>query len=126
MIAKWIVIATMMFELDFGTSAQQCKMKVVDDPCGGKYHGCDWHAYVDEGTIYYNRKHLNEISHHHIIELVYHELGHCVYDLHHSKTVDIMRPRVYSTNQDGSNWDYLVRRMKEQVNERLKQNPSTR
>lgn len=40
-----------------------------------------------------------------------------MFDLRHSEEVDIMRPRVYSTEPDGSNWDYLVKRLGLQIKE---------
>jgi len=53
-------------------------------------------------------------------ELLYHELGHCALGLNHVEEEDIMRPRVYSTNKDGSNWKYLVNKMKKRYNDKTK------
>jgi hypothetical protein len=89
-------------------------------------HGCKWHGYVDytyhpktreviDRKIIINLNHWKDIHPAHRRELIWHELGHCVFGLKHSDNVDIMRPRVYSTQTDYSNWDVLVKRMGEQV-----------
>ena len=56
----------------------------------------------------------DQLSFVHKRELIFHELGHCVLDLDHVKSEDIMRDKKYATKPDGSNWNKLLDRMQEQ------------
>lgn len=54
----------------------------------------------------------------HKAELLYHEMGHCVLNLSHPEKEDpncIMRPSGYASKLDGSNWNFLVEKMRNKV-----------
>lgn len=110
------------FAAVFGSDIGKCPIEFSSKAClHDELHGCDWHGYAQmhptPRKIVINHNHWKDIEPVHRRELIWHELGHCVYDLRHSDEVDIMRPRVYSTKHDGSNWDYLVKRLALQIQE---------
>ena len=68
-----------------------------------------------KNIILLNKAHWYSLDFYNRKELVYHELGHCVLNMSHAgkEEIDIMRPIKYSANPNGSNWNYLVDKMKQ-------------
>jgi len=111
------------FSVQLNTPINMCPIEFSREACMSGQHECDWHAFVQNTyhpvtrelttkKIIINYNHWVKLDPVHRKELMYHELGHCALNLKHVSTIDIMRPRVYSTHKDGSNWDELVERMK--------------
>jgi hypothetical protein len=109
------------FSVQFNINVDHCPIDFSSKVCVTGAYGCNWHGYYSykEERIVINHNHWKEIHPAHRRELIWHELGHCI-GLRHVTTVDIMRPRVYSTKTDYSNWDYLVKRLGLQIEEARK------
>lgn len=78
-------------------------------------HAMCFKPYGGYTYIRVNETHWNSIPYVHKRELLFHELGHCEFNLRHPNDVTIpaiMRPYVYSTELDGSNWKQLLEDMK--------------
>lgn len=107
---KTLILYFMMtFSFDFKVPVNHIKVEIVDEDL-------DSHArcnYVTR-TMKFNKRHWKTLPFVHKRELVYHELGHCALNLGHVYSQDIMRPRLYATELDGSNWKELIERMRRQ------------
>lgn len=126
-----IVTATFLaflYSLEFSTTFNKtfnnCEIEFSSKACNYANNNCNWHGYADMKThkIILNYNHWLDIPNVHRKELVFHELGHCVTEIghpHNNKIPNIMRPKVYSTKLDGSNWDELIKRMKIHIRDGL-------
>jgi len=69
-------------------------------------------------TIILNEDHWVTLNRWQQRELVYHELGHCVFDLDHVAGSAIMNPFAkggYHVKRDGSNWPQLVAGLRRRI-----------
>jgi hypothetical protein len=70
----------------------------------------------DSKQIILDREFVLTHGYYEIKKVLYHEIGHCFYDLDDdNSTRSIMDKRVDSVNKDGSNWKELVENLKERI-----------
>lgn len=106
-----VMLIVLQFEMDFGHPVTtKIEFERVDDD----EHGFCIH---NTKTVRLNLVHFEKLPLRHKRELIYHELGHCEFQLKHEPEdkVAIMRPIVYSTTPDISNWDDMVSYMRSKV-----------
>jgi len=105
------------FSSIFNKTFSNCEIEFSSKACNYADNDCDWHGYADmrNHKIILSYNHWLELPNAHRKELVFHELGHCVFEVGHPQDKNIpniMRPQIYSTDVDGSNWSELIDRMK--------------
>lgn len=130
---EWALVFSIFqsFSQDFGVDVSNISVafskpetfQMVQDPYRGLRRAdgvCETMHYLDsaleEKTIRFNLGIWWDLNYWQKMELVYHELGHCALGLSHEfYKVSIMNsfaPNAYWVEEDGSNWDFLVKRMK--------------
>lgn len=105
-----LMLLVLQFEMDFNHPVEShIKFEYVED---------DTHAMCIHATneIRINLFHWDKLPLMHKRELVYHELGHCEFQLRHTEDAGIMRILQYSSN--GRNWNKLVKDMKKMVRDK--------
>jgi hypothetical protein len=102
MLLELIILEWLLFA---GPEHLTTKIEFVEK--SSSYHGYCYHG---SRTIHINPEHWDSIPYVWKRELIFHELGHCEFNLLHEpmNKVAIMRPKVYSTDVLGTNWEQLL------------------